>query len=81
MRLLSVKKLNQMFLSCQKVSVEQDELFSLVSKAQRGRIDEQRCSLGPTTRQQAHAYSSPGQILRLRYEFTVEDSFTFTLIF
>lgn len=63
MCLLSVKKLNQMFLSCQQVSVEQDELFSLVSKAQRGRIDEQRCSLGPTTRQQAHAYNSPGQIL------------------
>ncbi|XP_042575692.1 uncharacterized protein LOC109044891 [Cyprinus carpio] len=41
----------------EQVSVEQEELFSLVSKAQSGRIDDQRCVLGPTTRQQDHTCS------------------------
>ncbi|XP_067285111.1 uncharacterized protein [Pseudorasbora parva] len=41
----------------EQVSVEQDQLFSLVSNAQRGRIDEQRCTLGPTKPQQLHTNS------------------------
>ncbi|XP_059389897.1 uncharacterized protein LOC132123258 isoform X2 [Carassius carassius] len=43
----------------ERVSVEQDERFSLVSEAQRGRIDEeQRGFSDPTTDQQTHSYSS-----------------------
>lgn len=48
-----------MFLSRQRVSVEQDEMFSPISEAQRGRTDEeQRGFSGPTTEQQTHSYSS-----------------------
>ncbi|XP_048044615.1 uncharacterized protein LOC125267216 isoform X1 [Megalobrama amblycephala] len=41
----------------EQISAEQDQLFSIISSAQRGRIDEQRCTLGPTTPKQVHANS------------------------
>ncbi|CAM4342661.1 unnamed protein product [Leuciscus chuanchicus] len=41
----------------EQVSGKEDQLFSLVSKAQRGRLDDQRCTLGPTKPQQLHANS------------------------
>ncbi|KAL1278604.1 hypothetical protein QQF64_025277 [Cirrhinus molitorella] len=41
----------------EQLSVEQDQLFSLVSNAQRGRMDEQRCTFDPKS-PQAHGCSS-----------------------
>ncbi|XP_059415128.1 G-protein-signaling modulator 1-like [Carassius carassius] len=41
----------------EQVSGDRDQLFSLVSKAQHGRMDEQRCTLAPATPRKAHACS------------------------
>ncbi|XP_051987762.1 uncharacterized protein LOC127647526 [Xyrauchen texanus] len=47
------------------VSVEQEHLLSIVSNAQRGRMDEQRCSFGPRT-SQVHVYSQdPDELFQL----------------
>nr|XP_055044350.1 uncharacterized protein LOC129430815 isoform X1 [Misgurnus anguillicaudatus]XP_055044360.1 uncharacterized protein LOC129430815 isoform X1 [Misgurnus anguillicaudatus]XP_055044370.1 uncharacterized protein LOC129430815 isoform X1 [Misgurnus anguillicaudatus]XP_055044377.1 uncharacterized protein LOC129430815 isoform X1 [Misgurnus anguillicaudatus] len=47
-------------------SPEQDHLISIVSNGQRGRIEEQRCSFGPRTSQQAPVYSpDPDEIYQL----------------
>ncbi|XP_051569765.1 uncharacterized protein LOC127450074 [Myxocyprinus asiaticus] len=49
----------------EEVSVEQEHLMSIVSHSQSGRMDEQRCSLGPRT-SQVHAYSQdPDELFQL----------------
>ncbi|XP_016103666.1 uncharacterized protein [Sinocyclocheilus grahami] len=65
---MKIVELEMMYMAdkMEQVPVEQDQLFSLVSKAQRGRMDEQRCTLGPTTPQQTHAYSpDPDEFFQL----------------